>query len=159
MIYVTLALLIIGAVFLVAEAFIPGFGFFGISGIVLIIVSSIMTIVGIKYGVFMVVGEVAALSLFMFILLQYVKKSQLYGKIILDETLNYEEKEIGGTDYFFGKEGITKTPLKPFGTVDFNGVSIEVYSDGSYIQEKKKVKVIDVTKNKIIVRQLENYNN
>lgn len=156
MTYFILTSLILGLIFLVIEAIIPGFGFFGVSGFILLLISSITTITSVKFGLFIVIFEVVFISLLIYFIFKHMRRSQIFGRIILDETLNYEEKEIGGTDYFLGKEGITKTPLKPFGSVDFNGVVMEVYSDGTFIKEKTKVKVIEVTTNKIIVKELLN---
>lgn len=154
MMYLALILLLIGIICLFTEVFIPGFGVFGITGIILTIISAVITVIFIPFGIIIVVSEIILLSLLMLIVLNYIKKHQLYGKIILDETLNYEKKEMGDLEYFLGKEGITKTPLKPFGNVDFNGVIIEAYSDGEYIQPHEKIKVINVHDNKIYVKRL-----
>lgn len=154
--YSSIALLILGVTFLTVEALIPGFGFFGISGLISILISLIITITSIKFGVFIVLFEIIFIMFFVYLLFKYLKRSQFLGRIILDETLDFEEKEIGGTDYFLGKEGITKTILKPFGSAEFNGVTVEVCSDGNFIKEKTRIKVIEVTCNKIIVKELLN---
>lgn len=156
MTYLILTSLILGLIFLVIEAIIPGFGFFGISGFLLLLISSITTITSVKFGFLIVFFEVIFISLLIYYIFKYMRKGQFLGRIILDETLNYEEKEVGGTDYFLGKEGITKTPLRPFGSANFNGVVMEVYSDGAFIKEKTRIKVIEVTTNKIIVTELLN---
>lgn len=154
MVYLAITLLLIGIACLFIEVFVPGFGVFGISGIISIIVSSIITVIFIPFGIIIVVSEIIIIALLMIAILNYIKRHQLHGKIILDESLNYEKNEMGDLDYFVGKEGITKTPLKPFGNVDFNGVTIEAYSDGEYIQSHEKVKVINVHENKIYVKKL-----
>jgi membrane-bound ClpP family serine protease len=146
-------LLAIGAALLCAEMFMPGFGVCGITGVVLIIISSVITVLTVPYGIFIVLGEVGLVGVTMTMAFNYIRKRQLYGKLILDETLNYEEKEIGDLDFFMGKEGVAKTALRPFGSVDFNGVAIEVCSDGTYIPEATKVRVVSVSNQKIVVKQ------
>jgi len=154
MLWLSILLLLIGAGLLCIEVTIPGFGICGISGIASVLASMIITIVTIPFGFFIVLIELILLALIFRIIWNYLKKKQLYGKLILNETLNSEEKEIGSLDYFMGKEGITKTPLKPFGMVDFNGVNLQVSSEGSYVQENRKIKVVEIKGGKIIVRQI-----
>lgn len=155
MMYLALLLLIIGTICLISEIFIPGFGVFGISGIILIVISAVITIIFIPFGIFFVLAEIAIIAVLILCVLNYIKKHQLHGKIILDETLNDDKKDIGDLDYFLGKEGITKTPLRPSGNVDFNGVTIEAYSDGIFIQAHEKVKVFKIHDNKIYVKKMD----
>lgn len=155
MAYVALALMFFAIVLFIVEMFFPGFGIFGFFGVISFVASVFITIVYVQFGFVIVLVEVASLAVIGLIAYDYIKKKQLHGKIILDETYDNEESEIGSLDYFMGKEGMTKTPLKPFGTADFNGTSIEVYSDGAYIPEHKRVKVIDISQRKIIVKQLD----
>ncbi|MDR2903962.1 MAG: NfeD family protein, partial [Clostridiales bacterium] len=69
------------------------------------------------------------------------------------ETLGEPRKDIGDLSYLLGKEGVSKTTLRPFGTVDFNGIAIEACSDGSYVPENNRVKVTEIKENTVIVRQ------
>lgn len=61
MTYLAIALLVVGAICLMTEIFIPGFGFFGITGIVCLIISSIITVLFVQFGAFIVVGEIFVL--------------------------------------------------------------------------------------------------
>lgn len=152
MVALSLLLLLLGAVLLIVEMFIPGFGVFGITGIILFIISSVISILYIPFGIFILLGELLLLTAILVVMLKFLKKRQFFGKIILDETLNEDTNEIGDPDLFIGKEGITKTPLKPFGFADFNGTVMEVTSDGQYISENIPVKIIEASKNKLVVR-------
>lgn len=154
MILLAVILLLAGCGFLVAEMFIPGFGFFGISGIIMLVVSSFLTALAFPFGIFIMLGEIVLIGLFIYLISIYLRKKQFRGKLILDETLNFDKRDIGDLDYFMGKEGVTKTSLRPFGVVDFNGIDIEVCSDGAYITENKRVKVTGIKQNTVIVKQL-----
>jgi len=55
-----------------------------------------------------------------------------------------------------GKEGITKTDLRPQGMVDFNGTNVEVVSDAKFIPVDKRVKVVDVQNRRVFVKLIEN---
>lgn len=153
MTYLAIALLVVGAICLMTEIFIPGFGFFGITGIVCLIISSIITVLFVQFGAFIVVGEIFVLVFAVFAAVKYIKNHQLQGRLILDETLDNDKNEIGDIDYFLGKEGITKTSLRPFGDVDFNGVVVGVCSEGDYISPHQKVKVVKISDSKIYVKK------
>ena len=155
MLYLSIFLLILGAVLFIIEMFIPGFGIFGASGIICVVASSVITVMTMQFGYLIVIGELFLVVLVFFGFFRYIKSKQLYGKLILNETLNVEEREIADPEFFLNKVGITKTPLKPYGSVDFNGVAINVFSDGEYIQGNEKVKVVSVFENKIIVKRTE----
>lgn len=148
-------LLVIGLVLLLVELTLPGFGVSGVTGFILVIVSSIVTIIYLPFGIFIVLGELALIAFICFILFRYLRSKQLYGKLILDETLNEEKKEIGKPEFLLGKEGITKTPLRPHGEADFNGLVIDVYSSGQYIPVSRSIKVISVDDQKIIVKEIQ----
>jgi membrane-bound serine protease (ClpP class) len=82
-----------------------------------------------------------------------LKKKQLQGKLILSETL--EVPRVENLSEYMGKEGKAATLLKPFGEVDFNGVRVQVTSNGPMIEVGTKVRVIETQSNKIIVCAVE----
>ncbi len=151
MLQLTIVLLVLGASLLIAEIFAPGFGFLGISGIVVSIISFVITALCLPGGSIIVTGEIALFALLIFIVFKYMKKSQVYNKIILTETLNEDTPAMENFEYFLGKEGVTMSSLRPFGDVDFNGHIVNVFSEGNYIPENRKVKVVRVEGNRIIV--------
>jgi membrane-bound ClpP family serine protease len=154
MLWIAVILLLVGCGCLVAEIFMPGFGVFGISGVIMLVISAVITVIVVPYGIFILLGEAVLVGIVIYYFADYVKKKQLHGKLILDETLGEVQKDIGDLSYFLGKEGVSKTTLRPFGMVDFNGVSIEVCSDGTYVPENKHVKVTAIKESTIIVKQL-----
>ncbi len=160
MLTISISLLLIGLILLLTEAMIPGFGLPGISGIVALLVSFIITMFyfPIAMALMIVFGEISAIALIIYMVYRILKRRQLINKLILNETLDQDKNEIGGLDYFLGKEGTTKTALRPYGSADFNGFVAEVCSDGNFILENKKVKVIKITNNKIVVKELSNSN-
>ncbi len=154
MTYLAILCLIIGITFICIELFVPGFGFFGIAGGILTAISVILTIVYIPFGFFVVLAETAIIVSIGFFAIKYIRNHQLYGKLILDETLEYEKKEYCNLENLIGKEGKAKTALKPFGSVDFNGVSIDVYADGEFINTDEMVKVTKLYNNKLYVKKV-----
>ena len=53
-----------------------------------------------------------------------------------------------------GKEGVTATVLNPVGFAEFDGVRLNVSTEGSYLEKEKKVKVSKVEGSKIIVKEI-----
>lgn len=153
-----IVLLLIGAGLFCAEMFIPGFGVCGVTGIILVVISAVITIATVPAGLFIVLAEISVLAAVVAVIFNYIKRTQLHGKIVLDETLAEDAKAIGDPEYFLGKEGVAKTTLRPFGEAEFNGVTVEVVSDGKYIPINTRIKVTAVEGQRIIVQANENAN-
>lgn len=152
LIYLAIALFILGLSLMITEMIMPGFGIPGIIGIASLIGSVVLTLVAAPiYGIYIAIGIVGVVMLVFIIIRRWMINKQIYNKIILDDVGKTEKPEYEDLDYFVGKEGVTLTPLKPFGTVDFKGVRIESFSVGPYIEVGKKVKVIQIANQKIIV--------
>lgn len=147
--------LLIGVGLLVVEVFVPGFGLPGISGIVLLVVGVALT--------WNTYGPVAGLAVTLIslalagIAISVSIKSAATGKLsksalILNEVtapVEHEEAEA-----LADKEGVTVTVLNPVGIAEFDGVRLNVVSEGSYLEKGAKVRVQQVEGNKIIVREV-----
>ena len=72
--------------------------------------------------------------------------------LFLKEVDDAPQVDVSG---FLGKEGRAVTMLRPYGDVDFNGVRMQVSSDGPIIDKGAKVRVIETRANKIIVREVQ----
>lgn len=157
MIYLAVALFILGLSLLITEMLVPGFGIPGIVGIISLILSVIITLIAApEYGMIIAIGIIGVVIIIFMIMRKWLINKQAYSKIILEDVVGDEKLEYEDLDYFLGKEGTTLTPLKPCGTVDFNGVRIETFSVGPYIPAKVHVKVIEVSNQKIIVEEIKN---
>jgi membrane-bound serine protease (ClpP class) len=157
----SIALLAIGLILLLIEALLPGFSIPGVTGVIAIICSFIITILyfPFMYGLFIVLCELVGVAAAAYAVFKILKRKQLINKFILEETLDYEKNDIGGLDYFLGKEGITKTALRPYGSADFNGFTADVCSDGNFILVNKKIKVVKIDDSKIIVKEVSEVQN
>lgn len=159
MVYVIAALFMLGMVLLSIELLVPGFGVPGILGLISLFSSIIITfIVYPFYGIFMLIAVIAvAIALFL-IIKKILYQKQAYNQLILKDSVSMEKSEFEDLNCFLGKEGITLSPLKPCGMADFKGTRIEVYSTGKYIDSDVKVKVVEISKNKILVKETEELN-
>ena len=148
---------VVGIGLLVLEAFMPGFGLPGISGIVMEIVAIVLT--------WVTHGPVAALGLTIIVLsliaiaismsLRSATKGRLSrSKIILKERESNEAGYRSAEDMqvFLGKEGETTTVCRPTGMAEFDGVKLNVVSEGEFIPVGTRVRIVLVEGSRIVVR-------
>ena len=149
----TLAILLLAAAFILitVEAFLPDFGICGILGIAAFISSVIITILYVPFGMYFVLCELVVFGTVMFIIWKYVFKPRFKNDIVLSDTLQVSKPDLDANE-LIGKEGVVTTPLKPTGLADFNGTILEVCSEGPYVSERSRIKVVDRVNNKPIVR-------
>ena len=148
--YLVIGLLIVGIFLLTVEIFIPGFGIFGTLGVVSIIIGIVLTAQTVLQGILMFL-IIAFFDRYFSIIIRWATQKQFYHSLILRDTLQKEKPEYNDIEYFIGKVGRTVTPLRPSGSVDFNGVRLDVLSNGSFIPTNQKVIVVSVSENKIVV--------
>ena len=150
---------LIGIGLMVLEAFMPGFGLPGISGIILEVVAVALT--------WMNHGPVAALGMTLIILsilaiaISMSLRSAANGKLsrsklVLNDTESNEAgyRSTEDLDVFLGKEGVTTTVLRPTGMAEFDGVRLNVVSEGEFIQSGTRVQIVRVEGSRILVRTI-----
>jgi len=155
MLYLALGLSLAAVVMIIVDIFLEGFGILGVFGLIVMAASVFVNVAYVPFGIFIVFGKAAVLIVFGVFFFRYLKQKQLYGKFILKETLREDEKDISKLENFLGKEGVTKTALRPFGQADIDGTSIEVCSDSKYIPVNKRVKVVDLKERKLFVMAID----
>ncbi len=143
---IAIGLLIIGLVLATVELILPGFGVFGILGL-------IVTFIGMFIGGYYVENFWIAIVITLVILciliryIKFPKNLTLQEKSGKDVTLDKE--------HLVGKEGIVITILKPIGYCSVEGTDYECYADIGSIDEGSKVVVKEIKDNKIIVKKMQ----
>lgn len=149
--------LFVGIGLLVVEVFLPGFGLPGISGIILEVVA-----IGLTWAN---LGPVAALGMTIIILaviaiaVSIALKSAAKGRLSKSKIiLNHSESAAEGysattdMDVFLGREGIATTILRPAGIAEFDGVRLNVVTDGEFVAAGTRVRIEHVEGARILVR-------
>ena len=156
MVYLAGFLFVLAIAALVAEMFSPGTEIFGIFGIIALIVSAVLTVMFVPHGWFIVAGQVVILGLFLRFFIRQIRKRQLTGRIILNETLAEDvTHDLAG---FVGKAGVAATMLRPYGEVEFDGVRLEVSSGGPLIEQGERVRAVAIRESKLIVSAVKDGN-
>lgn len=173
-----IVLFLIGIICIFMEIFvIPGFGVFGVSGVLLMLVSLILASETFnsfdsEINTQKLVRVLATLGL---PLLAVIASSMLIGKflpkipilrhIVLTPPAS---KHAGDTDslqlrpdlvdkeggIYVGKQGVAVTILRPSGKARFNEGLVDVVTEGPFIEENSPIEVIEIRGNRVVVRSL-----
>jgi membrane-bound serine protease (ClpP class) len=167
-----IVLFFVGFILLAVEIFVlPGFGVAGVSGIIIIFGSLILSMVGnvnfdfsgtdssqINNALASVFFALVGLSVIMYFFGSAFFRSRMFGKVIHTDTLKqsrvqYQQEE-EDIDNLIGSIGITHTALRPMGKIDINGINFEAKTHGEFIDNDTKVEVISIENEYLVVKQI-----
>lgn len=150
---------VVGVILIVIEAFMPGFGIPGISGIILLAAGIYMTWndYGSLAGLGMTVAVIALVGLAVTMSLRSastgkLSKTSLVLKGSSTKEEGYEASE--NKEMLVGSTGTAQTVLRPSGIADFHGQRINVVSRGEFIDKGANVQVIEVEGARIVVERI-----
>ncbi len=151
----------LGFILVIVEMFHPGFGAPGIIGGILLVLGIIFTARTLLEALILLLMIIFILGAALTFVLQSATKGRLSKTLILSNSQRKDNGYIGTEDlnYFFDKEGVAYTVLRPAGIADFSGVKMDVVSEGDFIPKGTKIRVIKVEGRRIVVRVSEyNFN-
>lgn len=157
--WVSALLLVLGAVFMLVEVFVPGFGFFGITGI-LSLVAGIVVRICQGLDVTQSIALILISLVFFVVVSMIMVASASHG--LLGRTGLFERKTSLAEDYnkvskqykkLVGKSGKAITKINMAGKAKINGKIYDVMSINSYIEVGQHVKVVEIKDNTIMVRK------
>lgn len=151
-----LILFISGVLLVLIELFVPGFGFWGISGISCILVSLFLTLGSDAAALSLLAISLVVAILIFVLIVKFLPSSQLWSKMILKDSETKLDGFSSSYDYsdYVGKEGIVLTLLRPAGLVDIDGVQLDVISEGQYVEPGTRIKVVSVNGSRILVKRV-----
>jgi membrane-bound serine protease (ClpP class) len=160
-----LLIILVGVLLLLIEMIvIPGFGVAGIGGIIVIIFGLYrlllpdvpvgeevidMAMFGLTIGI---IGGLIGLVL----LFKLMTKTKFWKKLatpdVQDHARGYDTSL--GLEDMVGKIGVAESDLRPSGWVTVDDERIFVVSNGTFIEDGKKVKIIKVDGNRVVVKEI-----
>ena len=148
-------LLVIGVVLIGVEMVLPGFGVPGISGTISLVVGILLASKNLEQAVAILVVVLVILAIMLTCVIVFFHSKKVKSPIRLEEELGNKDGFLSGADltYLIGKEGITTTDLRPTGKCDIEGVTFEVRSENAFIVKGKRIQVIRIQANALIVRE------
>ena len=148
-VWIPIVLCFIAGIGLVAlEVFLPGFGLPGISGIAFLTACIALT--------WFNVNGLAVAAIVISMALKSAAKGRLSkSNIILNETESSEAgyNAVEEMDVFLGRVGVATTVLRPTGMADFDGVRLNVVTEGEFISAQTAVRITKVDGPRIVVRK------
>ncbi len=161
---------VIGIILLITEIFfIPGFGITGVLGVIFIVTSLALALIGNNFFDFSYTGVDAlllavlrvGLILFFTIISAFyfgpkIFSTSLGRKVVLTSTL--EDAKSFSTPMhellsLIGRKGIARTDLRPSGNVEIDGRRYDCISENSFVHIGEEVSVIEVRGNYLVVRK------
>ena len=148
---------VIGIGLLILEAFMPGFGAPGITGVILEVITLVLT--WFEHGPAATLGMLLIVLLVLAIAISTSLRSITKGRLSKSSLIHsYTEsnedgyRSIQDLAVFMDKEGTATSVLRPTGIADFEGVRLNVSSEGDFIPAGTKVRIVKVEGAKILVR-------
>jgi len=164
---IELLLFIIGITLLIIEVFIiPGFGLTGVSGLLLIAVSILLSrqefiipkwdwqweeFNSNSFTIF--ISFIISIIIISLLMVLFPKLS-LFRKLILSPQI--DKGEPTPLLNITNREGITVTQLRPIGKIKIDDTILEAKSDGSLIEKGRAIRVISHTGNRVVVEEISN---
>lgn len=150
---------VLGIGLLILEAFMPGFGAAGVTGIILEIITLVMT--WREHGSLATLAMLLIVLLVLAIAISTSLRSIASGRLS-KSALVHSETESNESGYrslddlavFLDHEGVTTSVLRPTGIGDFDGVRLNISSEGEFIPVGTRVRIIKVEGAKILVRAI-----
>ena len=145
-------LLILGIILILIETlFIPGTTIFGILGIISIFSSDYLSYV--YYGVEFAIIYSIINSIICLVIIIYSLKSNTWDKVSLKKVHQEKVDKNKYENLKIGELGLSISSLKPYGKGKFNNKTYEVKSSENFIDQGKKIKIIDILQDKILVKK------
>lgn len=146
-------LLVVGLALLAIEIFvIPGFGVIGILGIGCVVSGGGLAWVrlGARYGLLAALAGilVAAAMFWLF------PRTSMGRKLVLNEAQRGMRAADPGLSKLVGKEGLAFTPLRPSGMARIEERTVDVVTDGVYIEAGKRIRVVEVAGARVQVEEI-----
>lgn len=153
----TIVLFILGIIFCAIEACVPGFGFFGIAGTIMIVAGIVVRMIfgGDLYMLlYMVLIALVLFGILFFVASLLIRKGRLGRTAIFNVGTAVPEDITEGTrDYssLVGKKGVVTSVLRPAGKVNIDGEIVDVVARDGYVEAGAEVVVLNVEGQRIVV--------
>ncbi len=154
--YWVLILFVFGIALMLVEAFIPGFGVFGIAGLISTLASIVLAAVSVQTGMLMLMISLVLAVAFAVFAFRFFAKRGALRHIILSEQEKPDLGYVAPLDQknLVGLQGTAVTALRPSGTAMIGEKRIDVVSEGAFIPPGEAVIVDRVEGVRVIVRRI-----
>ena len=171
--WLEILMFVAGMVFVAIELFVvPGFGIFGVGGLVMIVVSIVLASQTFVFpttteearqlprSLFALGGALGGTAVAMLVLRTILPNTPFFKKMMLEPPIRedtgldsqIDPESMVNWGYLKGKTGEAVTNLVPAGKARIGGQLFDVISEGRLIEKGQKISVLEVAGNRIVVR-------
>ena len=147
--------LILGLILLIAEVFIPSGGMIGLLASGLLLASLWQAFTQTEYGLYFLLTDLLLMPLTLMVAVYLWPKTPLAKKVFLTPP-EADEMAVshggGRLDHLIGQLGRSLTPLRPSGSVDFDGRRIDAMAESGLISAGSLVQAVRVQAGQLVVR-------
>ncbi|MDY0376342.1 MAG: NfeD family protein [Desulfobacterium sp.] len=149
-----LVLQLVGVAIIIAEIIIPSGGIISILAALVFGYSLYIAFTQLSPGAGMlfVLADIIIIPVFVYVGIKMLARSPVTLKTTLSRAQGIVSQE-PGIEGYAGKEGLTRTDLRPAGFAVIDGIRVDVVTRGEYIPKDTTIVVHGVTGNQIIVRK------
>lgn len=149
----TVGALLLGLMCMGIEIFIPGFGIFGIAGIVLVLGSLFFLLGATVEAAYMLLGGLVLAIIVGYLLWKYLPGSPLDRAVVLRERSETKKGYVTSDNKrsLLHCIGVTETVLRPAGTALIEGKRIDVVAENQYIRKGVSIEVVAVEGGRVVV--------
>lgn len=154
---IIITLILVGIALLAVEVFvIPGFGVSGILGMAALITGIFLVADSILEGLIFTAVALTVLGFIVYLSFRLPSTRRLWKKFTLSTRQTTKEGYVAPKpqyEMYLGQVGKSLTQLRPAGKGDFDGVHLDVVTEGGYIRIGTAIRIIGVEGTRIIVRE------
>ena len=141
----------VGIICLVVEMFEPGFGVFGIAGIIMMIVDVVILAESLAEAALLLFGVALIVLFFVLVFFILASHGMLPKRLVLEDAVSDGSLNAIETEVSVGEVGEAVTRLAPSGKIRIGSRTVDVISNGEFIEPKTRVKVCEVSGNRVVV--------
>ena len=152
--WITILILVsLGIVLLVLEIIVvPGTTVVGAVGALLVVVGVVLTFK--SYGTAIGWSTAGGSALVTAIVLYYGFTSNAWARFASKKSIDSKVNEGQLDSLTIGAKGVALSALRPFGKAELNGRIYEVKTFGDYLETGKRIQVIEILSNQVVVEQI-----
>jgi len=163
---VEILMFLVGLGLILLEVFvIPGFGIAGIGGILLIIASLFLALIGadpfldmraVSMAIIQLTVALVLSIILIIVLAKFLPRTTIFKKFVLSVEEKSEEGFVSHTttEDMVGKMGKALTDLRPSGTAEIDGNRVDVVTDSEFIEKGSRLKIVEVEGIRVVVREV-----
>lgn len=148
-------LFVLGIILLFLEIFIPG-GILGGVGVVLFSIAIFIIADSALQATLYIGGMLLIFGLLILLSFRFPQTRKFWKRLSLSTRQTKETGYVApepSYEHFLGRIGVALSQLRPAGVADVEGERLDVVTEGGFIRQGSKIKVIEVEGTRIVVRE------